>query len=50
MGEGHAAIRAFECKPAFGAEDKIGKPPSIQKEEALLLILEVPLKSRSHSL
>jgi hypothetical protein len=32
ISECYAAVRAFEGVTAFRAEDKIGKPPTIEKE------------------
>jgi len=41
IGEGYAAVRTLEGEAAIWAEDEIGKPSSIEKEQALLLIFYV---------
>jgi hypothetical protein len=42
--ERHAAIGALKGKPTFRAEDEMGKPPSIEKEETLFFISPIFLK------
>jgi hypothetical protein len=44
IGEGHAAVRTLESEATIRAEDKIGKPPAIEKEEALFFIFNIFLK------
>jgi hypothetical protein len=44
IGERHAAVRTFESEAAIRTEDKIGKPSSIEKEEALFFIFNIFLK------
>jgi hypothetical protein len=41
IGEGYAAVRTLEGEAAIWAEDEIGKPSSIEKEQALLLIFDI---------
>jgi hypothetical protein len=45
-GEGDAAVRTFEGVATIRAEDKIGKPSAIKKEEALFFILDIFLECR----
>jgi len=40
-GEGYAAVRTLEGEAAIRAEDEIGKPSSIEKEQTLLLIFYI---------
>jgi hypothetical protein len=46
IGEGHTAVRAFKRQAAVRAEDKMGKSPSVKKEKALPLFLEIFLEAR----
>jgi hypothetical protein len=44
IGECHAAVWTLEGLAAIRAEDKIGKPSSIEKEQALLFVFEIFLE------
>jgi hypothetical protein len=46
IGERDTAVGTFEGEAAIRTEDKIGKPPSIEKEQALFLIFDILLKCR----
>ncbi len=41
IGEGHTAVRTLKGQTAIRADDKIGKPPAIQKEQTLFFILDI---------
>jgi hypothetical protein len=44
VSKGHAAVWALKGEATIWAEDEVGKPPSVEKEETLFLILDVSLK------
>jgi hypothetical protein len=44
VGQGDTAVGTFEGKAAIRTENKIGKPSSIEEEEALLPLSEILLK------
>ena len=39
-GVGEAGLRIFESVPAFHTEERCGKPPAIEEENNLLVLLE----------
>ena len=47
VGEGDTAVGTFEGETTVWTEDKIGKAPSIEEEQALFLIFDILLKSCS---
>jgi len=48
IGKGDATVWTFESESTFRTENKIGKPPSIEKEETLFLISDIFLKGCIH--
>jgi hypothetical protein len=41
IGKGHTAVRTLEGKTAIWAEDKVGKPSSVEKEQTLFFIFDI---------
>jgi hypothetical protein len=48
VGEGHTAVGAFEGETTIRTENKIRKPSSIEKEEALLFLFDIFLQGYLH--
>jgi hypothetical protein len=47
-GESHAAVRTLKGESTIRTEDKIGKAPSVEKEQALFFLSDILLEGFSH--